>query len=850
MKLVRRLTLIVLSLIAAGGGGTARAQSIASADLQIQGVGLRVITISATTGIDIPASIQTEFGGKQNDEAPAVEGLVAVGELDGPGIELPIRLETAPGHKFSIPGLSREGVYFLRNIRLMKGTEFLQSATPSIATITVSNLLQTSVRVRQLSPEELRARGITIDARNYEVFEYTFSFFIDNQLVEIPYPVVVDKRTREVRPLPRETPWVLPPIQNVMPPRWSPPSIATFELGPGGDLPQEEPEAEGGGGGGRPSIPAALVIPNNLAVLHQFFAVTLMVTNGAPEGTSVTLDSVTAMIRTPTELKVVKSVPAGAFNQPIPVVDASNGVTFLVAQAKGEVDWTVEGLRPGTHTLEVEVRATYKSPGQVDFPLKGTVRASIVVHDPRFNITFSHPDVVRKGIDYSTYSFITNMSAVAQTIRVNSGVQTCAQSPFANICQVDDAPQVAELTIPAGEMRMVEYKLRPGVTGSVFATAGTVSDDNISAGVQLHMGVSESGIPLSPATLVMPYYAQFVNQDLVEANLQLLGLGYSLATAPLTQALAKHPKVIKTDVFMRAVDIARAGQHIFIGEEPRDAVAHMTLDLLGNGVELREWDELRRREKSGRLAGASVARELEQGTANATSIEDFVDRFALKTAHRNGYVLALLHGPSVVGNDRPYALSARGVASNRRVQIPNEAEEGWIRELPFADLSSFTSVDGSRSGEIAVVGRWTEALELTLVPSVGGQHTLDLIYPAAADGSLLRAHIELDGPAGRIVTVTFDRGEPRISVRDGVGGIVGGADATSVTPEQLKLIGARQDLHLDPHAHKVSVLFNRPAAIAEGDDWLTKFHGQIVLNKDGVNYTGARPISSAALQDS
>ncbi|MGZ5474514.1 MAG: hypothetical protein ACXWG4_11180, partial [Thermoanaerobaculia bacterium] len=739
---MRRLTLIVLSLIAAGGGGTARAQSIASADLQIQGVGLRVITISATTGIDIPASIQTEFGGKQNDEAPAVEGLVAVGELDGPGIELPIRLETAPGHKFSIPGLSREGVYFLRNIRLMKGTEFLQSATPSIATITVSNLLQTSVRVRQLSPEELRARGITIDARNYEVFEYTFSFFIDNQLVEIPYPVVVDKRTREVRPLPRETPWVLPPIQNVMPPRWSPPSIATFELGPGGDLPQEEPEAEGGGGGGRPSIPAALVIPNNLAVLHQFFAVTLMVTNGAPDGTSVTLDSVTAMIRTPTELKVVKSVPAGAFNQPIPVVDASNGVTFLVAQAKGEVDWTVEGLRPGTHTLEVEVRATYKSPGQVDFPLKGTVRASIVVHDPRFNITFSHPDVVRKGIDYSTYSFITNMSAVAQTIRVNSGVQTCAQSPFANICQVDDAPQVAELTIPAGEMRMVEYKLRPGVTGSVFATAGTVSDDNISAGVQLHMGVSESGIPLSPATLVMPYYAQFVNQDLVEANLQLLGLGYSLATAPLTQALAKHPKVIKTDVFMRAVDIARAGQHIFIGEEPRDAVAHMTLDLLGNGVELREWDELRRREKSGRLAGASVARELEQGTANATSIEDFVDRFALKTAHRNGYVLALLHGPSVVGNDRPYALSARGVASNRRVQIPNEAEEGWIRELPFADLSSFTSVDGSRSGEIAVVGRWTEALELTLVPSVGGQHTLDLIYPAAADGSLLRAHIE------------------------------------------------------------------------------------------------------------
>jgi hypothetical protein len=852
MKLVRRVALVVLSsLIAAGGGGTALAQNIASADLQIQGVGLRVITVAATTGIDIPASIQTEFGGKQNDEAPAVEGLVAAGELDGPGIELPIRLETAPGHKFVLPALSREGIYFLRNIRLLKGTEFLQSATPSIATITVSNLLQTSVKVRQLTPEELRARGITIDARNYEVFEYTFSFFIDGKLVEIPYPVIIDKRTREARPLPEQTQFVLPPIQNVVPPRWTPPEIYSFGLGGGGELPEEQEQAPApGGGGGRPSIPAALVIPNNLAVLHQFFAVTLMVTNGAPEGSSVKLDSVTAMIRTPTELRVVKSVPAAAFNQPVSVVDESNGVTFLMAQAKGDVDWTVEGLKPGTHTLEVEVRATYKSPGQADFPLKGTVKATVIVHDPRFNITFSHPDTVRKGIDYSTYSFITNMSPAAQTIRVSSGVQKCAQSPLANICQVDDAADFVELTIPPGEMRMIEYKLRPSVTGFVYANAGSVSDDNITAAVQLHMGVSESGIPLSPATLVMPYYAQFVNQDLVEANLQLLGLGYSIATAPLTQALASHPRVIKTDVFRRAVDIARAGQHIFLGEEARDAVAHMTLDLLGNAIELREWDDLRRQEKSGRIAGAAVARELEKGTAGGTSIPDFVDRFAEKTAYRDGYALALLHGPSVAGNDRPFALSVQGVTSNRRVQLPNEAASGWIRELAFADLSKFTSADGSRSGEIAVIGRWTEKLEFTLVPSVAGQHALDLIYPAATDGTLRRAHVELDGPAGRIVTVTIDRGDDSVKVRDGLNGIVGSADASTVQPEGLQLIGSRQDLHLDPNAHKVSVLFNRPASISESEDWLAKFHAQILLNKDGVNYTGIRAITSAALQES
>src|SRR5690348_13443867 len=112
MKLVRRTALIALFLITAATGSVAQAQHI--------------------------ATVQTEFGGTQNDEAPAVEGLIAVGELDGPGIELPIRLETAPGHKFSIPALSREGIYFLRNIRLMNGPDFLQSATPSIVTITVS----------------------------------------------------------------------------------------------------------------------------------------------------------------------------------------------------------------------------------------------------------------------------------------------------------------------------------------------------------------------------------------------------------------------------------------------------------------------------------------------------------------------------------------------------------------------------------------------------------------------------------------------------------------------------------------------------------------------------------------
>jgi len=142
---------------------------ITSGSLQIQGVALAVETAAVTTGTDIPTTIQTKFGGKTNDAAQPVEGLLAVGDLTGPGIDPPIQLTTAPGFKFQIPGLP-EGVYFLQNVRLMKDGEFVAPASPSSAAITVANLLQTSVTVRQLTPDELRARGITLDGTNYNVY--------------------------------------------------------------------------------------------------------------------------------------------------------------------------------------------------------------------------------------------------------------------------------------------------------------------------------------------------------------------------------------------------------------------------------------------------------------------------------------------------------------------------------------------------------------------------------------------------------------------------------------------------------------------------------------------------------
>ncbi|HSP14146.1 MAG TPA: Ig-like domain-containing protein [Thermoanaerobaculia bacterium] len=831
---------------------------ITSGSLQIQGVALEVDTPAVTTGIDIPTTIQTKFGGKTNDAAPSVEGLLAVAELTGPGLDSPIQLTTAPGYRFQIPGFSQEGVYTLQNIRLMKGSEFVAPAVPPAAAITVANILQTSVKVHQLTPDELRSRGIVLDGRNYNVYEYSFTFLVNGQTIEVPFPVVVDTRTHEVTPLGKETPFTLPNTGQAKPPRWSPPDVIPFELPPdpeamaqqgqSGQTPQDRATPVR-----RPSIPAAIVIPNSLAVLHQFFAVILTVSNGAPSGSTARLDDLRATIKLPTALRPVKSNPSVAFGQPVPIVDPTTGVTFLVAQAKGEAEWDVEGLQPGTHTIDIEIRATLRETGQADVPLKATPRASIVVHDPRFNLTFSHPDTVRKGIDYSTYTFVTNMSGSAQTMRVGNGVPSCDQAAGANVCRIGGADS-DELTLASGEMKMIEYTLRPGITGHVFATAGSIDNpDNITAAVQLHMGVSESGVPLSPATLVMPYYAQFVNPDLVDANLQLLGLGYSVATAPVNQTTAKFPRVIRSDVFYRAADIARAGQRIFVSngapDAKRDAIAHLALDLLGNGTELREWDDLRRQEKSGRVAGASVFAELNSaGMARRASIAEFVDLFASATSYRTPYVMAIAHGPAAAGSPRPYALSLRG-ESGRRADVPNEAASGWIRDLPFSDISRFDVAALARAGEIALVGRWTENIDVVVTPSVSGPFAIEIVFPGTNDGTAMRAHFDVNGTAGEPIRIPITRGATSLNAILPNGGFSATTTASAVAVVPLQIVGGRQDLNLDPDGHKVSILFNRPVAIQTSGDWRSKFAATIAFNRDGVIYNGPRAIFAAAMQD-
>src|SRR5216684_4469364 len=230
-----RRTLAALYLLAALLTPPARAGEVASANLNIIGVALEVPR-SADTGADIPAVIQTKFGGMTNDDVPET-GMTAVGDLTGPSLDAPITLTTRPGGKFTLPPLHQQGDYVLQNVRLVDKTTgaFVQYASPTATVVHVVGVLGTTVKITQLTPDDLRARGISIDARNYDVYDYNFIFAINGQQVEIPYPVIIDRRTHQAIRAPGGGAYPLPtPSQLGPPPRFRAPGVSLLVLDDGG----------------------------------------------------------------------------------------------------------------------------------------------------------------------------------------------------------------------------------------------------------------------------------------------------------------------------------------------------------------------------------------------------------------------------------------------------------------------------------------------------------------------------------------------------------------------------------------------------------------------------------------
>ena len=179
---------IAISLLIVGAVAGAWAEELATGQLEIRGAVLRVSPERQEVAPGLPTVVLTALGQLEPGQIPT--GLRVEGDLSGPGLDEPLRLTTTPGDAFRIPGLNREGTYTLSGIRLVEGDRTISSADPDSVEIFVHRLVISSITSRALTPEEMDAYGIVIDADNYTAWHYTVGFQIEGGTVEVPFDLM------------------------------------------------------------------------------------------------------------------------------------------------------------------------------------------------------------------------------------------------------------------------------------------------------------------------------------------------------------------------------------------------------------------------------------------------------------------------------------------------------------------------------------------------------------------------------------------------------------------------------------------------------------------------------------
>ena len=861
---------VVLSVVLFGflfwaGRDAARpALPIAAGQLQLQSNGLSVYAegqaddSNLTLNVGEAGRIRTCFGGAGarcgsiDPGDSRIEGLVVAAELRGPELPEPIHLETFPGGTFLLPAFQKEGDYFLENIRLVEAAtgRVIAMAVPSFAVIHVRAILLASAKVTALSLAELRERGISISQQNYQAFKFSVGFAFGSDEVKIELPVLYHGNG-VVEPLskPAITFGDNPSDDTVkVVGRWNPPTIVPFRL----ELPAREGqqlhEEEENAVEATPLF-GAIVIPGNVSFLNQFFDAKLIVANGAQEGSRVDLADVTGILRLPggEVLRVASTNPPVAAGQKVPL-EGENGNRSISPGLQGSASWAVEGLRAGKHLLKMEIAANLVRPGRDPLSINGAVEAVVDVVDARFHLTFNHPGIVRDGEAYSLYVTVSNLSRRAQ-----SDVGVSLDGNAISGAELAGPPPDRIFSIAAGGSETVEFRLRSKTTGKCVATALQTDSDGFSATIELRTGVGELGIPLSASTLTLPRFTELLPKPLVDANVRLLGLAYSLATAPSASVPAGLLAPTRRDVERRAIDLAEAGQRLFLQDQRLESLEALLLDQLGNRQVLVEFDALRRRLEKGRASAAALGDLLREDQRDAPAGRGFS---AAALLHHLGetmsYARPFLAATVISSSPQldPPILEIRrsdpgGVTALGNLTDPASVSAALIpvRTLPFGEVYSIRETeDGEGKVPLAIVGHLDPAASYRILlhaPAAGpAAGDLRAILPVPISGTNRSGFVEVDfgsvrmqpgevyealvvQPAGGAATIDFRLlFEGTTTVVDGIS-----PAASDVALPDFRILGAVQDFRMgegEPDAfgnvHRpnrygngVTYLFNRPA---------------------------------------
>ena len=845
-----RLAVVLLLLLASAALPAAAAEPLASGQLQLLGSSLTLYSDGQVNDADQvldvgePGRVRTCYGGVAAPCGaiapgdPRIAGLVVRAELDGPELPEPIALETVPGGTFLLPSFQQEGDYRLANIRLVNAAteRGLGAAQPSLAVLHVQRILVASATVTTLSLADLQARGITISQENFQAFNFAVGFAFGSETVVIDFPVIYDGNGT-LSPLQKPTVHLdgLPDDVAHTVSRWQPPDIIPFRLevpaNGGLDLFEETNEVL--------SLPllGAIVMPGNVAFLNQFFEASVIVANGAPGGTGVELADLAGTLKLPQGqvLRVASTDPPVAPGQSVPVVTAG-GSRVVGAAEQGAAAWTLEGLVAGTHVVRVDLEGEIRRPGRDPLPVASSVQAAVDVVDARFHLTFTHPDVVREGEAYSLFVTVANLSRATQnlvTVEIRDQQLVGAHK--------EDPGDTFSRTIQSlepGQAETLEYRLVADVTGQVVAATFESSSSAGQGSIRLVTGVGELGIPLSPATLIMPRFSDRLAPPYVATDaflrswVRFLGLAYSLATAPPAATPQGLPRVVRADVEQRAVDIAEAGQRTFLGDGTLESLDVLALELLGCRHHLAEIDELRRATAKGLTSGVELATLIRgEQQARGLGAVELLDHLAQTAGYAAPWVAATVVPTN--GDPAPVLEVRRETAAGiESLAYPGDHPDA-LRTLPFGEVLAISrTASGDDTAPLALVGHVPEGSDLQVflhnqesMPASG-----HVVVIAPSTGGLRRIDLgQLVMPAHTVWVLDLSPDEPNPILTWPVTGLpVDGAPQPTVTQVALppfRLIGAVQDFEMgaarsgdglgnvsrpNRYGNGVTYLFNRP----------------------------------------
>ncbi|MEJ2698984.1 MAG: hypothetical protein P8Z70_04900, partial [Desulfuromonadales bacterium] len=398
-----------------------------------------------------------------------------------------------------------------------------------------------------------------------------------------------------------------------------------------------------------PPIPGIVVIPGNIGFLHQYFSAMALVTNGAPEQSNLVIHDIKAKVIFPPGEDLTPGTDADPGDDPLRMAKGANGyfprtMTVLAAgddgklgtaddisqlrpAESGQADFTIEGLKEGTQPVEFEITATLDGLPIGPVELTGHAKGAVLVRNPDFSLTMSHPSTVRTGEAYDLFVTVTNTGkTVANLVSVNLDPRAISGAVLADGEQADKEIE----TILPGDSATVEYHLVSQRTGAVTATV--FESEDVKGRFNLRTGVGENGIPLSPDSLILPYTGS-MPPDLVDAAVGLLGQAWSVATAPAGALPADVPDIAKGTVTDRAYDLSEAGLRILIGDTQAKALEDFTFDFFGSDRAESAFDHLRRTSTQGKKLSQALAACFEQEIESA-GLFDFQSGFAQKVSYR------------------------------------------------------------------------------------------------------------------------------------------------------------------------------------------------------------------------